>query len=195
MKKLFLLTIGLMLPICSLAFTWDYILTWEKLIDFYSSSQYMFWWWTKVSNEVTLYEQHMVIKSWTWQVVFEVVKQKEEPVVKDSKYRKDRIEVIANNIGYKNVWLAKRIVFCESWWNINAANKKSSARWLAQFLTQDFQRKNWSWHISTWTSSSKRYLWYKWNVFNWEEHLFVFLSKLKNEWTSARYASKSCRWR
>lgn len=195
MKKLFLLIVGLTLPISVIAFTWEYVLTWDKLSDFYSSSQYLFWAWTKISKEVTLYEWHMIVKSWTWEVVFEVVKQKEpivKPVVKDSDYWKERLEVIANEVGYKNVSLAKRIVFCESRWDINAANKSSSARWFAQFLTQDFKRKDWSWHTSTWTSSSKRYLWYKWNVFNWEEHLFVFISKLKNEWTRARNASKYC---
>lgn len=97
--------------------------------------------------------------------------------------------------GYTHTELWKRIIKCESNWNVYASNKTSSARWLAQFLTKDFQRKDWSRHLSTWTSSSMRYLGYKWDVFNEEEHLTVFYAKLKNEWTSAWNASKHCWWK
>jgi len=91
--------------------------------------------------------------------------------------------------------LALRIWYCESWLRTYAKNKKSSARWIAQFLTQDFKRKDWTWHISTRTSSSKKYLWYKWNVYNPDEHIRVFIMKLKNEWSIAWKSSSSCRWK
>ena len=110
-------------------------------------------------------------------------------------YWKERIRAISFEVWYNYPELAINIAFCESGMHIYAKNKTSSARWLAQFLTQDYQRADGSWHISTWTSSSKRYLWYKWNVFNWEEHIKVFISKLKNEGTSARNASKKCWWK
>ena len=88
--------------------------------------------------------------------------------------------------------LVTKIIKCESWFHVYAKNKTSSARWLGQFLTQDFQRTDGSRHISTRTSSSKRYLWYKWDVYNVDHHLDVMTKKIANEWTGARNASKHC---
>lgn len=91
--------------------------------------------------------------------------------------------------------LVKNIIRCESWFNVYAKNKTSSARWLAQFLTQDFKRKDWTWHKSTRTSSSERYLWYKWDVYNVDDHLQVLTKKIANEGTRAWNASKRCWWK
>lgn len=91
-----------------------------------------------------------------------------------------------------NTDLALNIAWCESGYRIRAANKTSSARWIAQFLTRDWKRKDGTRHTSTWTSSSRRYLWYKWDVFNADEHVRVFVLKLKNEWPQAWNASRYC---
>lgn len=91
-----------------------------------------------------------------------------------------------------NTDVALKIAGCESGYRVDAKNRTSSARWIAQFLTVDFKRADWTWHTSTWTSSSKRYLWYKWDVFNADEHVNVFIQKLKTEWTNAWNASKYC---
>lgn len=122
----------------------------------------------------------------------------DEPVVVndfDSMDIQQQIDTIANEVWYDNVALAKRIIKCESWFHVYAKNRTSSAKWLAQFLTWDGLKANWKYHKSTWTSSSERYLWYKWDVFNTREHLLVFFHKLKNEWTNAWNASSKCRAR
>ncbi len=200
MKKLFLLTLGLLLPLSVIAFTWDYILTWEKLNSFYTSSQYLFGWWAKVSNEVTLYEWHMVINSLTGQYVVEVVKQKDpEPLVKDSKYWKERIQYWCEVHWIKKSTCdtAKRIAYAESrynpyakywyWSNPKKVNERicvklpkwscSSAAWMFQFI-------NW-----TRDSASKKY-WFAWSSkYNWDVNIQVALLKMKNEWFSAWNAS------
>lgn len=123
----------------------------------------------------------------------EVMNKETEPRTQDMTIEEHIVYYAKKN--WVNPNLALKIARCESWLNPNAKNKTSSARWLAQFLTQDFQRKDWTWHLSTWTSSSKRYLWYKWDVYNVNHHLEVFTKKLSKEWTRARNASKHCRSR
>lgn len=103
---------------------------------------------------------------------------------------------VTHGVNYER---ASTIVDCESWWDVYAKNKYSSARWLAQFMTWDWWKtdKNGKLyrHTSTWTSSSTRYLWYKWDVFNPRENLTVLVLKLKNEWWRAWTASKHCWWK
>jgi soluble lytic murein transglycosylase-like protein len=77
--------------------------------------------------------------------------------------------------------LALKIGWCESWYRPNAKNKSSTASWVFQFLR------------ATWASNSKRYLWRPWDVFNADDNIKVAIQKLKNEWPSARTASKRCR--
>lgn len=185
MKKLFLLTIGLILPISVIAFTWEYVLTWDKLSDFYSSSQYLFWAWTIVSKEVTLYEWHIIVKSWTWEVVFEVVKQKEEPIIvkKDSKYREKRIREISKEVWYSNPDLAVRIAKCESGLRADAKNPSSTATGLFQ-------------HLKRYRPARAAKYWYAWaDRKDWEANAYVSISMLRDWWLSHWYASKHCRWK
>lgn len=82
-----------------------------------------------------------------------------------------------------DVGLALRIAGCESGYRWKAKNKISSAWWVFQFLS------------STFNSSSKKY-WRWWESrFNADANIDVAIQKLKNEWWSARLASKSCRWK
>lgn len=121
----------------------------------------------------------------------EVMNKETEPRAQDMTIEEHIVYYAKKN--WVNPNLALKIARCESWLNPNAKNKNSSARWLAQFLTQDFQRKDWTWHLSTWTSSSKRYLGYKWDVYNVDHHLEVFTKKLAREWSSAWKSSQRCR--
>lgn len=175
MKKIILLAVGLLLPITVVAFTWDYIVTWDKLSGFYSSSQYLFWAWTKVSKEATLYEWYMVVRSWTWEVVFEVIKQKEpivKPVVKDSRYRELRIREISKDVWYNNPDLAVRIARCESGLRAEAKNRNSTATGLFQ-------------HLSRYRPARAKKYWYEWaDRKDWEANAYVSISMLRDGWLS-----------
>ena len=81
---------------------------------------------------------------------------------------------------YKVNWtLAKKIAWCESWFR-NVKNKHSSATWPFQIIR------------ATFASNNKKYLWWKWDVWNIDNNVHIWILILRDQWTRPRNASKYC---